>query len=349
MQRGDADSSASRRRRASRRNCSADRRDSRAHDLERESIRRQHRRHHRNRDGERPARSQRDRGRVHHIERHVHQRHARRAGDHPHDDQWRCDREPHLGDAGRGTRHGHRQQHHPHAGRDLPCGRAVRPAGSGGTHGATARKVTSSVRVMMLTVAVTRATTGVAEVRFTVATPLVVVRMIACTAGVTLVNVPFDVVNSTAVPLGAGWPFSVTVAVMTTVLSTNGLAFEVVSTRVAPVGGAVPPGGTPPPGGGAVGVSPLHAAKSSSSASSANQVFRSLILIMPVPPYPSHTLYAQPPQLKQKSSGKRVASYTRSPPSVSPKISTMMSIFTTGRPVTGSRPPLTGCSAANGA
>src|SRR6185436_12421531 len=96
-------------------------------------------------------------------------------------------------------------------------------SGFGGVHGAMIWKLTSMKRVMLLTVAVTRATTGVDEVRCTTATPFSVVRMSACTAGVTSVNVPLFVVNSTAVPFGAGCPFSVTVAVMVTVLSTNGV------------------------------------------------------------------------------------------------------------------------------
>src|SRR6266545_4467728 len=53
--------------------------------------------------------------------------------------------------------------------------------GSGGTHGTTGRNVTSRVRTTLLTVAVMCEVPAVEEVRLTVATPFVVVRMIEVT------------------------------------------------------------------------------------------------------------------------------------------------------------------------
>src|SRR5687768_16389461 len=93
--------------------------------------------------------------------------------------------------------------------------------------------------------------------------PLVVVLMI----DVPLPSrTPSVVENSTAVPLGTGALFCVTLAVMVTVESTTGLGFDTDRVTTTPVGGVVPPGGIPPPGGGAVGLSPLQAANSSRTA-----------------------------------------------------------------------------------
>jgi hypothetical protein len=108
--------------------------------------------------------------------------------------------------------------------------------------------------------------------------PSVVVRMVVEVD--VSVNVPRVVENSTAVPFGTGCPFCVTFAVTTTVESTSGLSFDVVTLRVTPVGGVVPPGGVTPPAGGAVGDSPLHAPNTSSSAMSAADGIRLVILIM---------------------------------------------------------------------
>src|SRR5215212_6878596 len=82
--------------------------------------------------------------------------------------------------------------------------RSTGQRGSGGTHGGVVRNVTSMLRLTLLTVAKTRASPGVDALRLTVATPLVVVRMIEVTPGVTSVNSPEVVVNSTAVPLATG-------------------------------------------------------------------------------------------------------------------------------------------------
>src|ERR1044071_1387141 len=162
--------------------------------------------------------------------------------------------------------------------------------GSGGIQGATVLKVTSIVRVTLLTVAVTCATSARGSVRWIVAIPLVVVRISEVTAGLTSMNEPADVTNSTAVPFATGAPFSVTVAVIVTVESMIGVKFEAESVRVTLFGGWVPPPPLfPPPAGGAVGVSPLHAANSNRMPSSAIQDFRFLILNMLRTPVTSHT------------------------------------------------------------
>ncbi|HEX6159640.1 MAG TPA: hypothetical protein VF111_05705, partial [Thermoanaerobaculia bacterium] len=70
---------------------------------------------------------------------------------------------------------------------------------------------------------------------------------------------------------------------ITLVDSTSGFAFDDVSVTVTPVGGGFCPGGVGPPIGGAVGVSPLHAAKTNTIASSASQCFRSLNVFMSTP------------------------------------------------------------------
>jgi hypothetical protein len=98
---------------------------------------------------------------------------------------------------------------------------------------------------------------------------------------------PLVELNSTAVPLGTGEPLSLTVAVMVTVESTGGAALDVVSVRLTPVGGVVPPpDGLPPPllEGGAVGDSPLHAANRRRTAINTIHDFRSLIQFMCEPP-----------------------------------------------------------------
>src|SRR5881394_87826 len=114
-----------------------------------------------------------------------------------------------------------------------PCGRpncGVNPVivgavfGGGGVTGLS-WKVMFVVFVTLFTVAVTIAVPAVDDVNGTVATPFVVVRIVF--GPLTSVNVPrlFVVLNSTAVPFGAGLLPIVTVAVIVTVESTGGFAF----------------------------------------------------------------------------------------------------------------------------
>src|SRR5438309_10897708 len=131
---------------------------------------------------------------------------------------------------------------------------------------------------------------------------------------------------------------------------TTGEGFETVRVIVAPVGGVVPPVGAPPVvGGGAVGDSDLHPAKIGSSSITPKISFRCLILIISAPinssTQPAHQ--EQPPQETQKSSVIRVLPATLSPASVWPKTSRMISMVIVVRPVSGSRPPFCGKSAAN--
>jgi hypothetical protein len=100
------------------------------------------------------------------------------------------------------------------------------------------------------------------------------------------VNVPSVVVNCTAVPLGTGWPFSLTVAVMVEVELTSGEALVTVSVTLAPTGGV---GWVLVVGGvvvGDVGDSPLHAAKSVSDINTANRTFRCFTSIISTPVIP---------------------------------------------------------------
>src|SRR5258708_3332375 len=141
----------------------------------------------------------------------------------------------------------------------------------------------------LLTTAVTVAVPGLGAVSVTEATPLTVVLISETRAGLLSEKLPKSVANSTAVPSTTGVPFTVTVAVIVDVDATSGVGFNTVKTIVAPTGGVTPPPGgvVPPPPGvgfGAVGDSPLHAASTSNSASSANISFRCLILIMVQPP-----------------------------------------------------------------
>jgi hypothetical protein len=101
--------------------------------------------------------------------------------------------------------------------------------------------------------------------------------------------------------LGTGCPFSVTVAVMTEVELTNGLAFDTTRVMLAPVGGVVGDDGVVGVDGvvvGEVGDSPLQAANISSSAKTANKNFRCRMLIISTPVIPSShpwpRLYAHP-------------------------------------------------------
>src|SRR4051794_2447958 len=86
--------------------------------------------------------------------------------------------------------------------------------GVGGMIGS--RNVTVMLFVTLLTVAVTTTAPGADEVTVALATPLVVVRINVVGASAVSVKDAFAVVvaNSTAVPLGTGALFSVTVAVM---------------------------------------------------------------------------------------------------------------------------------------
>jgi hypothetical protein len=136
--------------------------------------------------------------------------------------------------------------------------------GQSGGHcgGAGLLNVTEIVFETLFTTACTVALPADELVSVIVATPFVVVRSADC-APVSL-NVPMSVVNSTAVPFGTGCPFWVTVALMTDGVLTSGLAGEAVSVTTAPVTG-VPPPLPDVEVGGAVGDSPLQAAKSATS------------------------------------------------------------------------------------
>src|SRR5690349_2738223 len=85
-------------------------------------------------------------------------------------------------------------------------------------------KVTVTVLVMLFTVALMVTGPATVEVRVTEATPLVVVLMTARAAVPS--KPPAVAENSTAVPFGTGCPFWVAVAVMVTVESMSGVAFE---------------------------------------------------------------------------------------------------------------------------
>jgi hypothetical protein len=133
--------------------------------------------------------------------------------------------------------------------------------------------VTFADFAVLPTVAVTVAVPTVDAVSVAVATPFVVIRITVC--AFPSVNVPSVVRNSTAVPFGTGAPFSVTVAVTTEVESTTGFGFDTVMVMLAPVvGGVVPPvlvvGGVVDVDG-AVGDSPLHPPKMSTSAATPNK------------------------------------------------------------------------------
>ena len=135
----------------------------------------------------------------------------------------------------------------------------------------------------LFTVAVTVIEPAAVAVSVTEAAPFVVVFR---TAVPLPLSTPPVATNSTAVPFGTGLPLSVTVAVMVTVESTSGSEFDAVIVTFTPVGGGVPPGGVPPEGGGAVGVSPLHAASSSSTAIRTIHTFRALIVFICPNPHP---------------------------------------------------------------
>ena len=92
-------------------------------------------------------------------------------------------------------------------------------------------------------------------------------------------------------PFGTGLPFCVTVAVMTDVELVSGDALETLNVMVAPAGGVVGVEGVTPLDG-EVGDSPLHAAKISSSATTANKNLRCRMLVISTPVIPSP--YAHP-------------------------------------------------------
>jgi hypothetical protein len=117
------------------------------------------------------------------------------------------------------------------------------------------------------------------EVTVTEVVPPVVVLIVEVPAAPSSVRLVLFDTNSTAVPFGAGWPPTVTVAVTVVELPATGLGLATASVIVAPVGGVEPPPG-PVVGGGAVGDSPLHAVNSARTASSAITDLLCLILII---------------------------------------------------------------------
>ena len=128
----------------------------------------------------------------------------------------------------------------------------------------------------LATIADTVAVPTRADVRVTVATPLVVVRITVW--ALASVNVPRFVSNSTAVPFATGWLFSVTVAVTVVLEFTCTVGFATVSVIAAVAGGVVPPP-TVVVGGllvGAVGDSPLQPANTSTNAATAKRYLRCL-------------------------------------------------------------------------
>src|ERR1051326_6908441 len=103
-----------------------------------------------------------------------------------------------------------------------------------------AENVTVAVFLTFATIADTVAGPTTAGASVGVAPPFVVVRMIVC--AFPSEKVPRVVSNSTAVPLGTRLPVaSVTVAVITELEFTCGVAFDTLSTMFAEVGGVVPP------------------------------------------------------------------------------------------------------------
>lgn len=112
--------------------------------------------------------------------------------------------------------------------------------------------------------------------------------------------------NSTAVPFGAGAPLTVTVAVTTDVELINGEAFDTASDKVVPEEVVPPPDGVlGVVTGGAVGDSPLHAAKIASKASTTKIISRRFVCAICTPVNSTHphclstragAAYEQPPQ-----------------------------------------------------
>src|SRR5438034_8206970 len=111
----------------------------------------------------------------------------------------------------------------------------------GGVMTGTSVNVICTLLVTLFTVTVTVATPALELVSTALATPLVVVRMVftSCVS----VKVPTSVTNSTAVPLGTGCPFWVTVALMVVTELVSGLGLETVRMMLAPTGGVTPPEG----------------------------------------------------------------------------------------------------------
>ena len=169
--------------------------------------------------------------------------------------------------------------------------------GGGGSIGEEP-KVTVAVFETLFTVAVTVTAPADPLVSVAVATPLVVVLITEEPLAPVSVKEPPVVVNWTAVPFTTGCPFWVTVAVITDVEFTSGLAFETVSTTLAPDGGVLGVVVVIGVVDGDVGDSPLHPAKIRSSATEvATKNFRCRMSIISTPvirsSHPTHQ--AQPP------------------------------------------------------